>query len=395
MSIAKPSLLTQISVAHLISHVHIMVLPVLMPIIISQGKISFVEIGVALSVFNLVSAIAQTPMGLVVDRFGAKTVLIFGLLLGSLSFLSLGFIHGYWWLIITMGLAGIANAVYHPADYAILSTGIDENRMGRAFSIHTFAGFLGTAITPGLFLGIESLSNINIAYSFSGILGLLAIIILLPNAKNSKTLVVDLTDELTKKIAKPVSMLQLFSPSIILLMVLFMFLNLSTGSIQNFSVSTLISGYQISLFDANAALTTFLFCSAFGVLSGGILADKTKQHGLFAAVALAITGILMTIITFTSLSAIILIIMMGVIGFLSGVITPSRDMLVRAASPAGAEGRVFGIVSTGFSLGSAIGPIIFGWLLDHNYPRAVFALIVVFIIFTVILALYQEIKERQ
>ncbi len=54
-----------------------------------------------------------------------------------------------------------------------------------------------------------------------------------------------------------------------------------------------------------------------------------------------------------------LVILLGLIGFLTGLVAPSRDMLVRAASPKGAEGRVFGIASTGFNIGGVLGPPFF------------------------------------
>lgn len=67
-------------------------------------------------------------------------------------------------------------------------------------------------------------------------------------------------------------------------------------------------------------------------------------------------------------------------------------MLVRNVSPKGAEGRVFGIVSTGFNIGGTIGPLLFGWILDQNYPRGIFWGTAIFMALTAIIAFYQEIK---
>jgi MFS family permease len=47
-------------------------------------------------------------------------------------------------------------------------------------------------------------------------------------------------------------------------------------------------------------------------------------------------------------------------------------MLVRAATPPGAFGRVFGFVSSGFNIGSMMAPTIYGMFMDHGEPRAVF-----------------------
>ena len=59
-------------------------------------------------------------------------------------------------------------------------------------------------------------------------------------------------------------------------------------------------------------------------------------------------------------------------GAASGITTPSRDMLVRAATPRGASGRIFGFVYSGLDLGSALIPLALGWALDQGRPDAVF-----------------------
>lgn len=375
-----------------------LVLPVLMPVILlTNNNISFVQIGFAISVFNIVSAIVQAPVGFFVDKLGPKRVLIAGLVVGSISFLSLGFISHYTWLIIAMGIAGLANAVYHPADYAILSQNVSESRMGRAFSLHTFSGYIGFAVTPTLMLTVSSLYNVKMAFIVSGVIGLLAAIILYPKAKNEhvkkEPVVITENPSLT---VKPNNKIPLVTPAILLMLVLFLLLSLSGGSIQNFSVSALVTGYSVSLADANIALTAFLVASSIGVLVGGQLADYTHRHGLIAAGALVITALLAFILAILTVSSTIMItLLIGVMGFLSGIIAPSRDMLVRSVSPKGAEGRVFGIVSTGFNLGGTIGPILFGWILDQGHPRGIFWSTAIFMVLTAIIAFYQETKGRK
>ncbi|UYA58292.1 Fosmidomycin resistance protein [Pectobacterium sp. F1-1] len=390
MKFIKLPLLAQISSAHLVSHFHMMVLPALIPLLSAQRDISFVELGFALSVFNIVSACVQTPIGFMVDRIGARRTLTAGLALGSLCFLSLGFSGSYVWLVAAMGLAGVANAVYHPADYALLSRGIDEKRMGRAFSVHTFSGFLGTAIAPGILLSIAAFSGINSAFIVSGIIGLLTIPLLLTDRDEPSRVKPAVASTQPGKVRAAV-----FTLPILALLILFLLLNLSTGSIQNFSVTALVTGYDLSLSQANVALTAFLFASAFGVLAGGSLADKTRRHGLVATAALAVTAVLVSIVALYSLPTLVLVPLLAAAGFLSGMIAPSRDMLVRAASPPGAEGRVFGIVSTGFNIGGAAGPVLFGWLLDHGHPHAIFWSAVIFMLITAFITLLQEMRSAK
>src|ERR1700742_2113562 len=137
-------------VPHWVSHFHLLVLPMLFPSLKQQLGVGYIELGFALTVFGVVSGVTQPPLGYIVDHMGARVILLLGLVAGGLALILLGLHLSYWSLIACAALLGVANSVYHPADYAILSAHMDEARMGRAFSIHTFAGFLGGAVAPAV-----------------------------------------------------------------------------------------------------------------------------------------------------------------------------------------------------------------------------------------------------
>jgi MFS family permease len=377
-----------ISAAHWVSHFHLLVLPMLFPFLKAQLGVGYIELGFALTVFAVVSGLTQAPLGYVVDHIGARKILLLGLCLGGLALILLGLHVSYPWLIASAVLLGIANSVYHPADYAILSAHMDEARMGRAFSIHTFAGFLGGAVAPAIVAALVTVSGGQGALIVCGAVGplvaLLLVLMGIPDAGANKH----------KAPGERASQQNIVTPTLIMLTLFFTLLGLSGAGIGNFGVVALMSGYDTSFSTANIALTAFFGASAVGVLAGGFLADRTHRHGQVAAACFAVNAAIVLVIATVTLPAILLTAAMTAAGFLGGVIAPSRDMLVRNAAPIGAAGRAFGIVSTGFNFSGIASPLLFGWIMDQNAPHWVFGVSAMFMVLTVLLALFTERRPR-
>jgi MFS family permease len=373
--------LAGISMAHWVSHFHLFVLPMLFPYLKQQLGVGYIELGFALTVFAVTSGLTQAPIGYLADHIGARKVLLMGLTLGGCALIMLGLHLSYSWLIASAVLLGLANSVYHPADYAILSAHMDEARMGRAFSIHTFAGFLGGAIAPAvvaaLLATVGGQGALIVAGAVGPLVALLLIVVGIPDASAA--------DRRVDGVHAPRQ--SIITPALIVLTAFFTLLSLSNGGIGSFGVVALMSGYGASFSSANLALTAFLGASAAGVLAGGFLADHTTRHGQVAAACFAINAVIVLVIATITLPSPLLTAAMAVAGFLGGVIAPSRDMLVLNAAPPGGAGRAFGIVSTGFNIGGIISPLLFGWIMDQNLPHWVFGTSVVFMVLTVLLAL--------
>jgi len=256
--------------------------------------------------------------------------------------------------------------------------------MGRAFSIHTFAGFLGGTMAPAIIAGLVATIGGHGALIAAGAIGpLVALLVLcigIPDAGASGRNVGGASTPRQNVV----------TPALVVLTIFFLLLSLSNAGISNFGVVALMSGYDATFSAANFALTAYLGASAVGVLAGGFLADHTERHGQVAAACFAVNAAILLVVAAVNLPQMILIGVMGLAGFLSGVIAPSRDMMVRNAAPPGAAGRAFGIVSTGFNIGGVISPLLFGWIMDQNMPHWVFGISVVFMVATVLLALATE-----
>jgi len=380
--------LAAISVAHWVSHFHIFVLPMLFPYLKAQLGVGYIELGFALTVFGLVSGLTQAPIGYLADHIGARKVLLIGLSVGGLALILLGMNLTYTSLIVCAAILGLANSVYHPCDYAILAAHMDESRMGRAFSIHTFAGFLGGAVAPAIMAAlvawIGGLGALIVAGAIGPAVALVLIIVGIPDASSA--------DRKADGATAPKQ--SVITPAIMMLTIFFMLLGLSNAGISNFGVVALMTGYGVTFSTANIALTAFLGASAAGVLAGGYLADRTTRHGQVAAACFGINAVIILVIATINLPSVVLTAAMGIAGFLGGVIAPSRDMLVRNAAPPGAAGRAFGIVSTGFNFSGIISPLLYGWIMDQHMPHWVFGASVAFMLLTVLLALVTDRKPQ-
>jgi MFS family permease len=368
---AEARILTGVSAAHFLSHYYFLLLPPVFIYVRTDYGINYTELSIALTVFNIVSAIFQTPAGILADRVGPYVVLVAGLALEAIAFGLVGFVNSYWFLVAMFGVAGLANTVFHPADYALLSHHVDKARVGRAFSIHTFAGMLGGAVAPAtiswLLFPLVGWRGVFVVAGIFGLIVTAALIIgredyahgphLARKAQASKTG----TDW---KI--------LLSGPILRSFAFFTALAAIGVGMQNYSVVALDAAFKTPADVANAALTANLSLTAVGVLAGGLFVSRLSNHGIFAALGIAVTGITILLVGLFDLNVLALVAVMSISGFASGLIMPSRDMLVRQVTPPGLFGTVFGFVTSGFNLAGVIFPLIFGALMDHGSPRTVF-----------------------
>jgi len=364
-----------VCVAHFLSHYYMIMLAPLFAFVRADYGVSYTDLALALTAFNVVSAVLQTPVGFLVDRIGARVVLIAGVGLGAAAFAVAGLVNSFVVFIAMYAVAGLGNTAYHPADYSLLSHHAAPARVGQVFSFHTFSGILGAAVAPGTLLLMQSHFGWRGAYLGAAILGFLVLALLVAQRPTQ-------ADRLAEKRPTPPAGADasksgdhgwrlLRSPPIMLNLGFFVLISVM-GGLNSFLVVALGALYGTPDTLANVALTGLLLMNALGVLAGGVLASRTARHATVAALGLAFAGTVTALVGVIGFSSYVLVLMTSLSGLFVGIASPSRDMLVRAVTPRGAFGRVFGFVSSGYNIGSMIAPTVYGMMMDHGEPRAVF-----------------------
>ncbi|MEE9290330.1 MAG: MFS transporter [Alphaproteobacteria bacterium] len=392
-----------LSGGHFMSHYYTMMLPPLFPLLHDDLGVSYTLLGLLLSLKSLASGSTQLPAGILVDRFGARKILIFGFSMILVSYLFVSMSASFWMIALAFMLAGVGNAVFHPADYSIMNQTVRASRMGRSFSAHTFAGHLGSALAPvvTLFLVAALGWDWREAILASLAAGLFIIFGIFSQWNHihegaAQSRKVGASAAGGVELTTWQSIMQIVASKPMLFLFLFFSMqSLGSGGFKNFAVAGLVTLHGTSLSAAGGALTGFLFASAFGVLVGGVLADYDKRHARTASVALFVTAVISLLVGAVDMHYALLVFFFTLAGLFQGVIRPARDMMIRAASPKGSVGKAFGFVFSGQAIGGAISPVVFGAMIDLGAPEWVFYASALFLVLCILAVLGSAREARK
>lgn len=368
-----------VGLAHGTSHFFHLILAPLFPWLKIEFGLSYAELGLLMTVFFVISGSGQALAGFVVDRIGALPVLFSGISLLALSALGLAASQSYAMLLAFAALAGLGNSVFHPADFTLLNRRVTPPRLGHAFSVHGLSGTLGWAAAPVFLAGIATLSNWRIALLAAAALAFVVLLVLV--------ILRDLLDprEVSEAVTRTrheadgagtLGFLRL--PAVWLCFAFFLISAIAFGGIQSFAPAALRDLYGVPFTFATACITAYMLAMAGGLIAGGFIASHTTHHDRVIAVAFSTSGLFAVLVATSAVPVVLLMAAIAVIGFGAGIAGPSRDLLVRAASPKNATGRVYGVVYSGLDVGLAIAPLMFGALMDMQEQAWVFILIGVF-----------------
>lgn len=371
MTVASPAVsrdarvIGLIGFAHFLSHFYMLSLVPLFLLVQRDLDVSFVDLGLVITLYNAATAALQTPMGVLVDRLGARRILIAGLLVNSAAVALAGLAQSYGALLALFLLAGAGNSVFHPADYVILTASVDERRQGRAYSIHSFGGALGFAAAPSVMITLAGWTDWRTALVAAGLAGV------------ALSLVFVLSGDTLREgaaAARPrdrTPLRRTLTGPVVLFFLFYMCMAASTIGLTGFAPAFLPAMYGVSLQGANHMLSAMLLANAVGTLLGGPVADRIRDHGLLLTVCFVAAAAATAAIGTAAIPAALVLAAFVANGLFRGVVNPSRDIMVRRMSPAGALGTVFAFVTTGFSIGQGLGPLLYGHLMDRGMAPAV------------------------
>lgn len=384
---APRAVIGTVSLGHFLSHVYFLSFPPLFPLLFAEFDVTYAELGLLVSSLYGAMFVFQIPFGWVVDRGYAKHVLVGGLLLTAGGILGASAATSYPMLLGFALLSGIGQATYHPADYALLDTVSSEERSGRTFSIHTFAGYAGSGVAPVVIGGLGIRYGWRPALVLAGLVGVAYALVLLVGLDtvyaNALEAVADGDDEgaegegsVVRELLRP-----FFHLSILAMFLFFVALVVGESGIQSFTIVFLTEALELDESTGNAALTAFFALAAVGVLVGGYLADRFSAANV-AIACIGSAGAFAFLLTFELLPVTVLVslVLFGVIGFGYGLVMPARDRLVAEYSPRQSVGKSFGLVFTGAAVGGSVGPVLIGSAIDLRGPSMSMLLVGVFFV---------------
>ncbi len=360
-----------IGTGHFMSHFYQLCLPPMFLAWQSAFDVSFAQLGLSLALMSCATGLLQTPVGFLVDRYGARPFLIGGTLLMSLSIAALGVATAYWQVLLLCLVSGIGNSVIHPTDYAILSGSVERGQLGRSFAVHTFCGNLGSALAPPVSAMLMILLGWRSTLLFVGLVGVPLVALILWQSAI-------LREQVRRHEGARASVVSsrklLLSRSMLLFFGFFMLTAIAGSGIQSWLIPVLHEVHGVGIEAASLALTGFLGGATGGVLLGGWFADRSDRHLAFTVLLTIASAALILLVGLTSMSEIATIGVLLIAGLLIGASRTPRDVMLKDACPPGQIGKVFGFVSAGLPLGGALAPVPFGLLIDHGRPDLVLAL---------------------
>ncbi|MBJ2158384.1 MFS transporter [Variovorax sp. IB41] len=362
-----------VGLAHAISHFSQLILAPLFPWLKDAFNVSYTELGAVLTVFFVVSCIVQAASGFIVDKLGPRPVLFVGL--GALGLAAFGYAmaQSYWMLLACAVVGGIGNGVFHPVDYTLFNRKVAPTRLGHAYSVHGITGSLGWALAPAFVVPIAIAFSWRVALASAGVLAIVVLLVLWIY-RSVLSLDVAAVHKATGQ-GEPAPIGGEFDflriPAVWMCFGFFFFYAAVISVVQTFAPVAAGHLHAVPVALVAVCLTVYMVASAAGMVVGGFLASDSSRCERIVGAGFGIAAALALVLAFAQFPPVLVPVLFGAMGFVSGVAGPSRDLLVKRSTPPNATGRVYGVVYAGLDIGQALAPLVFGRLMDHGQYTSV------------------------
>lgn len=359
-----------VGLAHASSHFGHLILPLLFPVFMQEFGLSYSQLGLLMTAFFVVSGVGQACAGFVVDRFGARPLMFIALSLFVVACVTASFVTGYMGLMLVAVLAGLGNATFHPVDFTILNQRVSAPRLGYAFSAHGLSGNLGWALAPVFFAGLGAIIGWRQTYLAAAVLFVVVIAVLATQRQHLLTTVARKAEPVAGGLKAEHDMAFMKLPVVWWCFGFFLLSTMTLAVVQSYAVSILKAMHGVSFEAATYTISSYMLCGAVGMFIGGFVAAKSKHSDRVVAWAMAAGAALLALCGTGWLGATGTMVVLAITGFAVGIGGPSRDMMIKKATPKGATGRVYGLVYSGLDTGFAVSPLVFGVFMDRGWYGA-------------------------
>ncbi len=372
-----------VGLAHASSHFGHLLLPLLFPVFMKEFGLSYSELGLLMSIFFVVSGVGQACAGFVVDRLGARPLMFVALAIFALACICASLVTGYVGLMLVAALAGLGNATFHPVDFTILNQRVSAPRLGYAFSAHGLTGNLGWAVAPIFFASLGATIGWRNAYVAAAVMYAAVFALLFVQRDLLATRVAQRDPHAHQE--HDMAFMKL--PVVWWCFGFFLLSTMTLAVVQSFAVSILKAMHGVSFEAATLTISSYMLCGAVGMFIGGFIAARVVNSDRVVAMAMAAGALLLALCGTGWMGANATMVVLAITGFAVGIGGPSRDMMIKKATPKGATGRVYGLVYSGLDTGFAISPMVFGVFMDHGWYGATLLGAAVVLMLSVVAAL--------
>lgn len=361
-----------VGIAHGTSHFFHLTLAPLFPWLKDAFGLSYAQLGLLVTVFFVISAVGQALSGFLVDRVGAWPVMMAALGCFVLAAVALSAAQGYSGLMLGAVLCGVGNAPFHPVDYSILNARIGPSRLGKAYAIHGVSGSLGWAAAPVLLAGVAQAVGWRAAFLTAGVVALTMLLVIWRH----RTLLDGVGGEgsaahaaQTTPGADTFGFLRL--PAVWMSFGFFFAWAAALGGVITFGPEAARLLHDVPLSWVASCVTVYMLGSAAGMLMGGYLVTDPDRADRIVAISLGVSSVFALLVAGTAWPAWTVPPLFALMGLGMGLAGPSRDLLVKRATPPGATGRVYGMVYSGLDIGMSLVPTVFGMMMDAKWHASV------------------------